>query len=58
MKTGDYVSSYSAGYWQIIDIKPKIATEDYKGENVKWKKGQVIGQWVILKKCFKIQRVS
>ena len=52
IKIGDFVTSYGSGYWQLIDIKPKIATEDYTGETEKWKKGDVIGQWVILKKAF------
>lgn len=52
LKIGDYVTGYGSGYWQLIDIKPKIADEDYIGENVHWKKGQIIGQWAILKKCF------
>lgn len=52
IKIGDYVTGYGSGYWQVIDIKPKIATDDYIGEKVCWKKGQVIGQLVILKKCF------
>jgi len=52
MKTGDFVSSYSAGYWQIVDIKPQIADSDFNDDNSMWKKGDVIGQWVILKKCF------
>lgn len=52
VKIGDYVTGYGSGYWQLIDIKPKIADEDYVGEKVRWKKGDVIGQWAILKKCF------
>ena len=36
----------------MIDIKPKIADEDYYGNTAKWKKGDVIGQWAILKKAF------
>ena len=52
VKIGDYVTGYGSGYWQLIDIKPKIADEDYTSENIRWKKGQVIGQWAILKKCF------
>ena len=52
MKIGDFVTSCEAGYWQLIDIKPKIADEDYFGETVKWKKGDIIGQWGILKKAF------
>jgi len=52
IKVGDFVTAYGSGYWQLIDIKPKIATENYKGENVSWKKGDTIGSWVILKKAF------
>lgn len=52
IKIGDFVTSCEAGYWQLIDIKPKIADEDYSCGTVKWKKGDVIGQWVILKKAF------
>lgn len=52
IKIGDFVTAYGTGYWQLIDIKPKIAFEDYNGENVTYKKGDVIGQWVILKKAF------
>ncbi len=52
MKIGDFVTGYGAGYWQVYDIKPKIATEDYKGNGLAWKKGKVIGQWFILKKAF------
>lgn len=52
VKIGDFVTGYYSGYWQLIDIKPKIATEDYKSEHAQWKKGQVIGQLAILKKCF------
>ena len=52
MKIGDFVTGYGAGYWQLIDIKPHIAAEDYDSGNIHWKKGQVIGQWVVLKKCF------
>ena len=52
IRIGDYVTGYGSGYWQLIGIKPKIADEDYTSENIRWKKGQVIGQWAILKKCF------
>ena len=33
LKIGDWVTQYSKGYWQIIDIKPKYAEEDYQYEN-------------------------
>ena len=52
IKIGDFVTSYEAGYWQLIDIKPKIADEDYCGNTTKWKKGDIIGQWAVLKKAF------
>ncbi|MBE6737808.1 MAG: hypothetical protein E7566_04040 [Ruminococcaceae bacterium] len=52
IEIGDFVTSCEAGYWQLLDIKPKIADEDYSSDIVKWKKGDVIGQWVILKKAF------
>ena len=49
---GDFVTAYGTGYWQLIDIKPKIAFDDYNSEDIKWKKGDVLGKWVILKKAF------
>jgi len=49
MKIGDFVTAYSSGYWQLIDRKPKIAFDDYEGF---WKKGDNIGELVILKKAF------
>ena len=52
IKIGDYFTGYSSGYWQLIDIKPNIATDDHSSEYAQWKKGQIIGQLVILKKCF------
>ena len=52
IKIGDFVTGYGSGYWQLIDIKPHIATEDYNSEDIHWEKGQVIGQWAVLKKCF------
>ncbi|MBQ9746378.1 MAG: hypothetical protein IJW21_06105 [Clostridia bacterium] len=48
LKPGDWVKQYSAGYWQIVDIKPKYAEED--GKNTK--KGDLIGSWALLKKGF------
>ena len=42
IKIGDYVTGYYSGYWQLIDIKPHIATDDYSSEHAQWKKGQVI----------------
>ncbi len=43
IKIGDFVTAYSSGYWQVIDVKPKIAFEDYNSETVKWKKGDLLG---------------
>lgn len=48
IKIGDWVTQYSAGYWQVLDIVPKYADEDSES----CKKGDRIGQWVILKKGF------
>lgn len=52
IQIGDFVTSCSTGYWQLLDIKPKIADFDYSGEKTSWKKGDIIGQWAILKKAF------
>lgn len=49
---GDFVTAYGTGYWQLIDIKPKIAFDDYNGESIQWQKGDSLGYWVILKKAF------
>ena len=50
LKIGDFVTSYESGYWQIIDIKQKIADFDYSNDKVNWKKGDLIGQYIVLKK--------
>lgn len=55
IKIGDFVTGYDSGYWQLIDIKPKVSDEDYAGEKLHWKKGEIIGQWAILKKCFTVK---
>lgn len=52
LKIGDWVKQYSSGYWQIIDIKPKYAEEDVDNENLKCKKGDLIGSWALMKKGF------
>ena len=52
LKIGDWVKQYRAGYWQIVDIKPKYAEEDVNNENLKCKKGDLIGSWALLKKGF------
>ena len=48
IKIGDWVTQYSAGYWHVLNIVPKYADEDSES----CKKGDRIGQWVILKKGF------
>ncbi len=52
LKTGDFVTSYGAGYWQIVDIRPKIVPCDslHPQESAAPKPGTVIGEWIILKK--------
>ena len=52
LKIGDWVTQYSAGYWQVINIFPKYADADYSYEGKSWKKGDRLGNWVILKKAF------
>lgn len=49
---GNWYTQYSAGYWQLIDLKPKIATDNYTGEDISWKKGELIGYWAIMRKGF------
>lgn len=49
---GNWYTQYSAGYWQLIDIKPKYATSDYHSAWVSQKKGERLGSFVILKKAF------
>ena len=34
IKIGDWVTQYSAGYWQVLDIVPKYADEDYSCNGV------------------------
>lgn len=52
IKVGDWVTQYSAGYWKVINIYPKYADEDYLSDGQSWKKGDRLGDWVILKKGF------
>lgn len=49
---GKWYTGYRAGFWQLIQIFPKYASFDYEGEHAKWKKGDLIGQWCIVKKAF------
>lgn len=52
IKIGDWVTQYSAGYWKVINIIPKYADEDCSYDGRSWKKGDRLGEWVILKKGF------
>ena len=52
IKVGDWVTQYSAGYWKVMNIFPKYADEDYRSDRHSWKKGDRLGDWVILKKGF------
>ncbi len=49
---GDWVTQYAAGYWQIREILPQYADEDVCTDSVRWKKGDRIGSWALLKKGF------
>ena len=52
IKIGDWVTQYSAGYWKVVAIFPKYADEDYSYNGQSWKKGDRLGDWVVLKKGF------
>ena len=52
VKIGDWVTQYQKGYWQVVDIKPRYADEDYNGETVQYKKGDLLGSHVLMKKAF------
>ncbi|MBE6596252.1 MAG: hypothetical protein E7641_01140 [Ruminococcaceae bacterium] len=52
LKIGDWVTQYSAGYWKVVAIFPKYADEDYSYNGLSWKKGDRLGDWVVLKKGF------
>lgn len=52
IKIGSWVTQYSAGYWKVVNIFPKYADEDYNYGGKSWKKGDRLGEWVILKKGF------
>lgn len=52
IKIGDWVTQYSAGYWMVVNIFPKYADEDYSFNGKSWKKGDRLGEWVVLKKGF------
>lgn len=50
-QVGDWVTQYSAGFWQVMEILPKYADEDYSYGDISWKKGEQIGWWTLLKKA-------
>ncbi len=50
LKAGDWVTQYSAGYWQVVAVYPKFADEDYAGEKISWKRGDRLGDWAVVKK--------
>ena len=52
LMTGKWVRQYQKGIWKVVDIKPKIAFEDYCGEELSWKKGDLIGYWALLIRAF------
>lgn len=52
VKVGDWVTQYSAGYWKVLAVLPKYADEDYSYNGKAWKKGDRLGDWVIMKKGF------
>lgn len=52
LKIGDFVTTTYNGYWQVVDLKEKIATSDYRDYTFNWKKGDLIGYFAILKKAF------
>ncbi len=52
IKIGDWVTQYEVGYWKVVNIFPKYADSDYSYNGISWKKGDRIGEWVILKKGF------
>ncbi len=53
-KIGDFVTSYSVGYWQVVDIKPKLQPRDglRPADADAPAPGTVLGEWIILKKAF------
>ena len=50
LKVGDWVTQYSVGFWQVVAVYPKFAENDYTGEKFSWRKGDRLGDWVVLKK--------
>ena len=53
LEIGNWVTQYRNGFWQIVEIKPKYAEENYTFEDgSSQKKGELIGSWILLKKGF------
>lgn len=52
IQIGDWVTQYSAGFWKVVNIFPKYADEDYRYGDQSWKKGDRLGDWIVLKKGF------
>ena len=52
IQIGDWVTQYSAGFWMVTDIKPKYAEEDIHDNRMNYKKGDLIGSWILMKKGF------
>ena len=50
IKVGDWVTQYSAGYWKVVAIFPKYADADYSYNGISWKRGDRLGDWIVLKK--------
>lgn len=52
IKVGDWVTQYSKGFWQVVELKPKYADETLLTEVTTQKKGDFLGYWALLKKGF------
>lgn len=52
IQIGDWVTQCSAGFWKVVNIFPKYAVEDYCYGDKSWKKGDLLGDWIVLKKGF------
>ena len=52
LREGDWVTQYASGIWQVERVLPKYADDDYQGETTSWKKGDLLGQWALLRKAF------
>lgn len=52
LKAGDWVTQYKKGIWQVMQLKPKYAEENTQIDGTSYLKGDLIGQWIIMKKAF------